>query len=113
MSDYPLGAFEALNQMHDLEGKRNAAFISALKMRQEDMKKAEIIEYQQGNRTIKIAATSLLEENICATELHGVLKLWLKGQISESRGLFDSVCVQAFNSAVEFLAERDSEVGEW
>lgn len=113
MSNYPMGAFEALNQMHDKQEAGENAMKEAKAHRIEEMRKGGMVEYATIRRANIQSAASLLEEGLYSDAMKEAAHAWLIGDNEKAHQLFNAACELALDKAVDFLATCDVEAGSW
>jgi hypothetical protein len=109
MSNYPLGAFEKLCEMHDQEAKNDARFEAAKPLRIAEIREGGVIEYTAWPRKDKTSAVELVDENLDPEIMRQAITAHLAGKIAESATLFALACEVAIDRAADFLATCDVE----
>jgi len=113
MINYPMGAFEALNQIHDNQEADEQAMEEAKAHRAQEMRQGGMVEYATVRKTNIQSAASLLEEGLYSDAMKEAAHAWLIGEREKAVSLFNSACELALEQAVDFLATCDVEAGSW
>ena len=110
MSNYPLGAFEKLCEMHDQEAKNDARFEAAKPQRIAEIREGGILEYtifpHSGQR---VSATDIVDENLDPALMRMAIRAHLEGDLAKAAKLFAESCEVAIDRAADFLATCDVE----